>query len=150
MKTADYIAALKEKHQITSDYGVAKLIGETPQKLGNWTSGRDCPGTLACIKIAEKLEVNPVQVLADVELERAEKAGKAKVAEEWKGVLEKLGALVVTMLMGAAITCPTPSQASVHRGSSTPVDTSYTSSKVRRRSKGSGLDTVISALCPAC
>ena len=127
MKTLDYISAIKKKHNVTSDYAVAKLIGITPQKMSGYATGDALPGTLNCMKIAEVLEVNPLQVLADIEIERAEKQGKEDVAREWSGVLERIGAALMTLLVGAVITGPTPSEASVHRGSASVVDTEYTS-----------------------
>jgi DNA-binding transcriptional regulator YdaS (Cro superfamily) len=127
MKTSEYIAAIKQKHAVKSDYAVAKLIGVTPAKVCTWGAGSELPGTLNCMKIAEVLECNPIQVLADIEVERAEKAGREAQAQEWKTILERVGALVVSLFMGAVITGPTPSEASVHRGSDASVDAKYTS-----------------------
>lgn len=102
MKTTEYLDAIKTRHNKTSDYAIAKLLGVTTGKVSEWRSGRTLPGNLACFKIAELLGDQPAAVIADIELERAERAEKTDDADAWKGLIQKIGggALSVLLMMG--------------------------------------------------
>ena len=113
MKALEYIDAIKAKYGVTSDYAVAKLLGASTQKVSNWRKRGELPGPLMCFKIAELLGDQPSAVIADIELERAEKGERDADAEAWRGLIGKIGGggmaagLLVAVLAGA----PLPSDA---------------------------------------
>lgn len=103
MKTLEYFAAIKARHGITSDYGLAKKLQVTPQKMSDWMSGRVLPGSLICYKIAELLDMKPELVLADIELERAERAHRDGDAQAWRGWVQKLSGVAAGLLIATGL-----------------------------------------------
>lgn len=103
MKTVELLDAVKARHNLTSDYKLAKLLKTSPQKISNWRAGRTLPGTLSCFAIAEALGEQPAGVIALVELERAENGSENADAEEWKGWVKKLGGVAATILVALGV-----------------------------------------------
>jgi transcriptional regulator with XRE-family HTH domain len=99
MKTAEYLAAVKAKRNITSDYKLAKALGLQQSLVTKYQKGTTVPGPLVAFKIAEILGDQPAAVIADFELERAEKTEKADDAEEWRGFVKKLGGAAASILL---------------------------------------------------
>lgn len=99
MKTSEYLAAVKAKRNITSDYKLSKALGVTNSQMSKYQSGTVVPGPVVAFRIAEILGDQPAAVIADLELERAEKTGKADDAEEWKSFVKKLGGVAATILV---------------------------------------------------
>lgn len=112
MKTVEYFSAIKARYGITSDYGLAKKLEVTPQKMSDWMSGRVLPGSLTCYKMAELLGKSPEIVLADIELERAERAHRDGDVKAWRGWVRKLsGATVAGLVAVTFVSTPSPVQA---------------------------------------
>lgn len=99
MKTTEYLAAVKAKRNITSDYKLSKALGVSESLMSKYQKGTVVPGPLVAFKIAEILGDQPSAVIADLELERAEKAEKTDDAEEWKSFVKKLGGVAATILV---------------------------------------------------
>lgn len=70
MKTADYCAALKRRWKITSDYELAKRLGVAKQTVSNYVNGHRVFDNTTAARVAEILELEPMRVIADAELER--------------------------------------------------------------------------------
>lgn len=102
MKTVEYLAAVKAKLEITSDYKLAKALGIPSNLVAKYQSGKNVPGPLTCFKIAEILGDQPAAVIAELELERAEKMAKNDDATAWKGLIQKIGggAMSVLFMLG--------------------------------------------------
>ena len=90
MKTSEYIAAVKAKLNVSSDYAVAKALGTSRQRVSGFVNGKTVPGPLTAFKIAEILGDQPAAVIADFEAERAEKMGKDEDLDAWRAVLQQL------------------------------------------------------------
>lgn len=103
MKTAEYLAAVKAKRNITSDYKLSKALGIQASLVAKYQAGKSIPGPLVAFKIAEILGDQPAAVIADLELERAEKTEKTDDAEEWKSFVRKLGGVAATILVAVGM-----------------------------------------------
>jgi transcriptional regulator with XRE-family HTH domain len=103
MKATEYLAAVKAKLNLTSDYKLAKALNIPSSLIAKYQAGKNVPGPLVAFKVAEILGDQPAAVIADFELERAEKAEKADDAEEWKGFVKKLGGVAATILVAMGI-----------------------------------------------
>jgi hypothetical protein len=88
MKTADYLAAVKAKRNIVSDYKLAKALSISTQLASKYVKGQSVPGPVVAFRIAEILGDQPAAVVADLEAERAEKMGKEDELEEWRAWLQ--------------------------------------------------------------
>jgi transcriptional regulator with XRE-family HTH domain len=131
--TIGYIAAIKKAHGITSDYAVAKLLGVNRQSVSMYKSGKRQFDTRTCFRVAELLKDQPAAVIAHIEAERAEKAGREDEAADWRGVLKKIGGAAASILLAAGIGGFSNADATLARPAMD--STGYTSSKTKRRKK---------------
>ncbi len=68
MKTLEnYIDEFKEKLKIDSDYAVAKELGIARQQLSRIRNGYTAIGREKCIRIAQALKIDPVEIIATIE-----------------------------------------------------------------------------------
>lgn len=115
MKTTDYLDAAKRAAHLPSDYALAKRLGVRPSNISNWRSGRSVPEPLQAFHLAEIAGVDPARMLADIELEKAEKMHRDEQASAWRSILERLGGVaagvVAAVAVGAAVSVPSPAQA---------------------------------------
>lgn len=88
--TLDYLNDLSElsiKNGGTgTDYAIAKMMGVTTSRIGNYRSGRNAFDDEFCIKAASLLGVNPIEIIAAVNLEG--KRGQQK-AGFWRETYQK-------------------------------------------------------------
>lgn len=137
MKTVEMLDAVKQRHSLTSDYKLAKLLKTSPQKISNWRAGRTLPGTLSCFAIAEALGEQPAGIIALVELERAENGEENADAEEWKGWVKKLSGAAASILLVMGLGGFSNADARlVNQADTQTIYTSYRSKKSRTRKAG--------------
>ena len=110
MKTSEYLDLAKSKAGINSDYALAMKIGATRQAVSRWRQGGN-PDPLYAAKIAELAEVNPLLVIADIEIEKSNTAHRPAVTAEWRSLLSRVGGVAAAMAVGALLSAPTPSEA---------------------------------------
>lgn len=104
--TIEFIDAVKAKHGLVSDYALAKFLGESHQRLSSYRVKRTYLDDLMAVKVAEALEIDPLYVIASVHAERAKKETEKKV---WTDILEKLGGIAASVVIGfAACALPSP------------------------------------------
>lgn len=98
MKPADYLDAVKARISVTSDYELAKRLGVQRGPLSQMRSGERAVPLDVAFKIAITLELDPAEVVADLEAQRA-KTPKAR--EFWAGFISharQAAAVVLCML----------------------------------------------------
>jgi hypothetical protein len=86
--TQELIEKVKEQTGAMSDYAVAKRLGWSTSKIGNYRSGRSQLDVDACFVVAEMLGKDPAAIIAAVE---AERATKPEAREAWIQRLKHLG-----------------------------------------------------------
>lgn len=92
MTPTEYLDAAKEKMGLSSDYELAKRLGIPNANLPGMRRGeRNIPLDVA-FKLAITLELDPAQVVADLEAQR-EKNPKRR--EFWSGFIRRAAAVVV-------------------------------------------------------
>lgn len=107
--TIFYIDEAKKKLGIESDYGLAKELGLSRAAVSLWRNGKGSMDDYAATRIAEIIGVNPLIVIAAVNVEK-EKTEERK--EYWKNFYERLGGIAATILLAVnLIMTPTPSEA---------------------------------------
>ena len=79
MKTIEYLDAVKQRHSLPSDYALAKLLRVDQTTISTYRSGRGEMDATTAVKVAELLAVNPLSVIASVELARAKKDDARKI-----------------------------------------------------------------------
>ena len=117
---------------LPSDYAVAKFLGATCQTVSSWRHGRKYPGTLELMQLALMARRDFGQLTAEIEQEKAERAGKAAQAGAWRELLQRLGGVAAAVIVSAGLA---PSNANAGAASQPAAGrvTPYTSCTVRKR-----------------
>ena len=102
MKTCDFLDKLKAVYGLTSDYQLAKKLATSTARISNYRSGTNFFDDLMVLKVAELLELDPLYVLACVNIERSERAGVAEMVNFWRGVAIQGGIDPATFATSAA------------------------------------------------
>ena len=89
MNTLEYLSAAKKKLGIESDYALAKALKITQSTISSYRAGRSRLDDDVALSISEILGVNPLQVIADANAERAK---TPEMRARWIGVMEKFSA----------------------------------------------------------
>ena len=97
--TIEFLDAVKEKLGITSDYALAKQLGFPLSTMSNYRTGRRIIDDDAALEVAMALEVNPLQVIAAANIERAK---TPEQRARWSGVVEKFSLSFNLLLLGAS------------------------------------------------
>ncbi len=85
-----YIEQVKKKYGVTSDYTLAKKL-KVSQPEANWfRRGKKVPNTAVCIRIANLLEKNPVELLLVAQRDKAPTGEK----EHWEMALTAVDVLI--------------------------------------------------------
>jgi plasmid maintenance system antidote protein VapI len=109
MNTVQYLNAAKRKLEISSDYALAKRLGITKASISLLVNGRSVMSNTTAAKIAEILELDPLRVIADMELERGTND------ELWRRIARKVAGVVLPVAIAGSIAAPSPAGASADR-----------------------------------
>lgn len=85
--TQQYIDAIKLRRNVDSDYAVAKLLGVSKQAVSRYQLGKGSFDDLTALRAAELLGVNPLEVIAAA---NAERARTEDVRSTWMGLWDRL------------------------------------------------------------
>jgi len=86
MDTLEYLAACKTRLGIESDYALAKALGISQQAVSSYRAGNSKINDDVALTVAEILCINPLQVIAAANAERA-KTPEQKA--KWLNLVEK-------------------------------------------------------------
>ena len=113
MKATDYLRAAKARTGKDSDYALAQALQVTRQQVSKWQRGIDVPAPLVAYRLAALLQLDPAAVVADIEAERAERAGKTDQVQAWREFSEKLSATAAVLFLIFGVSISPDSQASI-------------------------------------
>lgn len=82
MNTIKYIEMAKTKLKTGSNYGLSKATGISEQCLSRYKSGKGVMDDYTAAKIAEVLEISPLEVIAAANAEREKNSEKRKFWEK--------------------------------------------------------------------
>ena len=95
--TRQLLAAVKQRHGLTTDYQLAKFLGVSRQRISNNQAGATMNDE-AALKVADALGMERGRVLAIVAAERTQ-SDQAK--QEWLKLAGSIAAVVVVAALGA-------------------------------------------------
>lgn len=98
--TVQYLDAVKERLDLPSDYATAKALGVTRAAISKYRLGTSIPDDLVCARIAEILDVEPMEVIAATNYQRA-KTEDARVL--WEGIWGKAAGAIALSLTVCAV-----------------------------------------------
>jgi hypothetical protein len=99
MNTVDFLDLVKRRHNVPSDYALAKLLGVRHQTVSMYRTADSTLGDQTALRVAELLELRPEYVLACVAAERAQVPG---VRSAWLRAAQTLAAGVAVAAVGVA------------------------------------------------
>ena len=85
MTTNEYLDAAKKRLNVASDYALAKWLEIKPSRISEYRSGKHGMDNYTAARLANLLEINPLQVIADTNAER-EKCDKRR--EFWQKLVK--------------------------------------------------------------
>lgn len=88
MNTLDYLARLRAKYDVSSDYAIAKLLGISKQAVGRYSKGDGGFDDEVARRVANLLEIHPGIVVLDMHRERAARADNDEVRRLWEEIQE--------------------------------------------------------------
>lgn len=100
MKTVEYIEKLRDRAKTPTVYAIAKLLDLPENNVRNYAKGRRCFDPLAATKVAEVLNLPPMQVIADAE---AERETDEKRRDYWRDLARKLAGSTATLVFTIAM-----------------------------------------------
>jgi DNA-binding XRE family transcriptional regulator len=95
MKTTEYLDAVKTRLEISSDYGLAKVLGIARESVNAFRNGRSAMGIETCMKVGEILDVDGHAIYAQGQIERAK---KPEIRDFWQKVSEKFSGSFINLL----------------------------------------------------
>lgn len=103
MQTVDQLLdAVKTRHKIGSDYKLAQFLGMTDSAIRNYRHKRSLPDEVACVKIAQALDLDGDVLAAQIQAQRARDTDTKAFWQRLAARLET-GASHVGLLMIAAM-----------------------------------------------
>lgn len=86
--TQKYLDQVAAKHHGASDYRIAQLMEESRQRISSYRTGATNFDNKAALKVAELLGIDPLQIIAEVEKDRAKSDSDR---DFWGGQLRRMG-----------------------------------------------------------
>lgn len=109
MNTRQYLDAAKRKLGISSDYALANHLGLTRFGVSKLRRGHVVMSPTTAAKIAEILDLDPIKVIADAELERGLRGSDAEL---WRRIARKVAGVTLPVAIAGSIAVPSPTEAS--------------------------------------
>jgi transcriptional regulator with XRE-family HTH domain len=94
--TQEYLNAAKKALGIESDYALAKWLGVTKQAASNWRTGKNIIDDYTAAKIADALNLDPLEVIAVANMERANEEERR---EYWRKIFRRCAAACVLFFL---------------------------------------------------
>lgn len=86
LTTIDFLEAIKTRHNVTSDYALAKYLGLTRSAISKYRNTKTAFDETMALRVAEALEIDPAYVLACVSFERA---NCTEAKEAWQRLAQR-------------------------------------------------------------
>jgi len=129
--TVQFLDAVRVRHNLTSDYQLAKFLGVHQTTVSNYRTGRSLMDEAMCLKIAAALGLgDPGEVLVAIAHEREK---RPEVKRAWERVAKRLAASTAAVLVALGLA------GSLHnpfRGATQPEADQTTHMRQRRRQYG--------------
>jgi len=120
MRTVEYLDAIALAQGLDTDYKIGKVLGIKSGAIANYRHHGGTFDNVMALKVARLLEIDPLRVIADMEVERASKAGREDRIALWENVLGKLGGvaagLLIVFSLGHVFRAPTDVAAPILTG----------------------------------
>lgn len=100
-KSAELMDAIKAKIGIESDYALAKKLSVKTQRISAYRAGKEKPDFYICVKAGILLNLDPVKIAAEIELEKEKNEERRGF---WRDFLSQSTPVTLIMLVSLCIT----------------------------------------------
>ncbi len=128
--TVQFLDAVRVRHELTSDYQLAKFLGVPQTSISSYRTGRSMMDEAMCLKIAAALAIEPGEVLVAIAFEREK---RAEVKSAWQRVAQRLASVAGAVVLGLGLG---PSLHNPSGGTIQPAADQTTHMRQRRRRYG--------------
>jgi len=109
--SAKYLDLLQENTETGTDYAVGKLLNESRSRLSSYRTGKTKFNEEMCFKVANALDIEPMEVIAAIKLEQCKEKEDAEMAGFWADTLKKTSATLSAAFLTIAMTIPNQAEA---------------------------------------
>lgn len=95
MQVIDLLEKVKAKTGATTDYKLSKVLEISDARISDYRSGKRIPDAYACTKIALALEMEPIEIIAEIEAETEKNEQKRNF---WRNFKLRSGKATVIIL----------------------------------------------------
>jgi transcriptional regulator with XRE-family HTH domain len=109
MKTSEYLDTAKKVNNLRSDNELARMMKWSKSQVNNYRHNRQVMDNDQALQIAEVLDIPVWNVIADMQVQRAERQNNASKKKAWKKLAKlskEAGTATVTMLLMVALITP--------------------------------------------
>jgi transcriptional regulator with XRE-family HTH domain len=111
--TVQYLDAVKDRLDLPSDYAIAKALNVTRAAVSSYRTGRSMPDDLVCARIAAVIGVEPMEVIAAINYQRAKNDDARSLWESiWGKAAGAIALNLIVCVVGALAVVPSPARAS--------------------------------------
>lgn len=98
--TIEYLEQLKIKANVSSDYALSKMLDISRSAVSNYRNGKSSFDDETCLKVASILEIEPIEVLINIHVERST---NPLVKDAFAEMLEKVSKVAAVCLFATVI-----------------------------------------------
>lgn len=116
MKPSEYLDKCKIAAKVSSDYALAQKLEMTTPRISDYYKGKRWPDAYACARIALALDLDPMEVLADIEEQSAKTEARRTFWRSFIGRSKKAAAVLLLALTFGAFFMNAPDGAKADLG----------------------------------
>lgn len=99
-RSIDYLKDAKEKLGISQDTELANTLKTTPQNINNFMKERSLMDDYHCIKVAQVLGIDPMEIIAAAQEEREKNPEKQRFWQDFRTARSKETGQMIVPVMG--------------------------------------------------
>lgn len=122
MNTNQYLDALKNRHNLPSDYKLAQLLGTTRQTISNYRHGRKHFSDQTALQISGLLDIPAAKIMIDMRVERTK---DKDVRNAWKEAMEYMGGIAASVMLAVVVMVASPTTAEAAFSASSVTNNTY-------------------------
>ncbi|WP_342049730.1 MULTISPECIES: helix-turn-helix domain-containing protein [unclassified Cupriavidus] len=105
MRIEKYMDAAIERHNLTSDTALARMLGVSQNTVSQYRTGKRIPDNEACLSLAQALDMaDPMPIIMAADMDRADRAGQRSLWEVFSKRMAHAAAPASLVVVAASVT----------------------------------------------
>lgn len=106
-QTTAYLDQVKQRHRLVSDYALAKYLRVGQPTVTRYRKRHAAMDDYTATRVAEALSINPMEVIAAAQAERAERAQDEEKKAFWEGWWKRVSGTAASVFLAVVLLAPT-------------------------------------------